>query len=419
MPEWLVVARRELLIRVRSPWFVIVTLLGPVAMIGLIVVPAYLSVKTHEKGYDIAIVDDSGEQLGEQMVAVAVVLSAMLPGELRMELTDAPREELLRQIRDEELDGYLVLPAGVLDGETITYYGANASNPVLERILRRSLRLLVQQMRADRAELDQEKLAWVIADVPVDLELETGTGTTASGEAAFALSYAVMFILYLGIVLYGVNVMRSVIEEKSSRVVEIVISTIKPTPLMLGKVAGVGGVGLLQLGIWVGGAALIFTFREQVLGLFGINGAGAIELPPFGFTEVAIVLVFFLLGYFFYASLYAAVGAMVNSEQEAQQVQTPVIMLLIIPVACMQLVAADPRGTTAEVLTMIPFASPVLMPMRYLLGGASGLQLALSIGILVAALSCAVWLAARVYRVGILMYGKRPSLRELVRWIRH
>jgi ABC-2 type transport system permease protein len=134
---------------------------------------------------------------------------------------------------------------------------------------------------------------------------------------------------------------------------------------------------------------------------------------------MAIVLAYFVAGYFFYASLYAAIGAMVNSDQEAQQAQTPVVLLLIVPVLCVQLVASDPRGGAAEVLTLIPFSSPVLMPMRYLLGGATGLDVLLSLGVLVLSTAAALMLAARIYRIGILMYGKRPSLRELARWLRY
>ena len=143
------------------------------------------------------------------------------------------------------------------------------------------------------------------------------------------------------------------------------------------------------------------------------------SLPPIGAGDLAVVLLYFALGYFFYAALYAAIGAMVSSEQEAQQAQTPVVMLLIIPVVCVQLVTNDPRGGIAQVLTLIPFSSPVLMPMRYLLGGATPMDLVMSLGILALSLVGAVALAGRIYRVGILMYGKRPTLRELGRWLRY
>ena len=157
----------------------------------------------------------------------------------------------------------------------------------------------------------------------------------------------------------------------------------------------------------------------QILGLFGMDARSELPIPDVGVAEIAIVLAYFFAGYFFYAALYAAIGAMVNSDQEAQQAQMPVVLLLIIPVLCAQLVVSDPRGAPAEVLTLIPFSSPVLMPMRYLLGGASQADVGISLAILLASLAGAVFLAARIYRIGILMYGKRPSLREIARWLRY
>jgi ABC-2 type transport system permease protein len=228
-----------------------------------------------------------------------------------------------------------------------------------------------------------------------------------------------MFILYMAILLYAVNVMRSVVLEKTSRVVEIVVSAAKPRELMLGKIIGVGGVGVFQLVIWAAIALVLFRYRGELLGLFGVPGAAGFELPPLTPGDIAVVLAYFLGGFFFYASLYAAIGAMVNSDQEAQQAQTPVVILLVIPVVCVQLVAGDPRGAAAEVLTLVPFSSPILMPMRWVLGGARATDLALSLALLLAATAVVVWLAARIYRVGILMYGKRPTLRELGRWIRY
>jgi ABC-2 type transport system permease protein len=219
--------------------------------------------------------------------------------------------------------------------------------------------------------------------------------------------------------LYAVNVLRSVVQEKTSRVVEIMVSAVKPRAMMLGKIVGVGGVGVFQLSIWAAIAALLLRYHVELLGLFGIGGAAAVDIPSISAVAIFVVLAYFVLGYFFYAALYAAIGAMVNSDQEAQQVQTPVVILLIIPVLCVQLIANDPRSPIAAALTLIPFSSPVLMPMRYLLGGASLWDVALSLALLAASIAVAVHVAARIYRVGILMYGKRPSLRELYRWIRY
>ena len=142
-------------------------------------------------------------------------------------------------------------------------------------------------------------------------------------------------------------------------------------------------------------------------------------VPPLDVADVVVILAYFALGYFFYAAMYAAVGAMVNSDQEAQQLQTPIMLLLVMPALCIQLVANAPRGVVAQTLTQIPFTSAMLMPMRYLLGGATWLEVAVSLAILLVSNALAVAVAGRIYRIGILMYGKRPSLREVARWLRY
>jgi ABC-2 type transport system permease protein len=211
--------------------------------------------------------------------------------------------------------------------------------------------------------------------------------------------------------------MRSVVTEKSSRVVELMVAATKPRSMMAGKIIGVGGAGLAQISIWliVGGLAL--AFHEQLLGLFGVSGGGM--LPTVGLDAFAVIFSFFVFGFLFYSTLYAAVGAMVSSEQDAQQAQIPVTMFLVIGMVSMTAVTGDPRGHTAELLTLVPFWSPMLMPLRYLLGGASLADVALSLGILALSMVVISRAAAKIYRVGILMYGKRPSLGELLRWLRY
>jgi ABC-2 type transport system permease protein len=422
---WLVIARREFLERVRTKWFMIGTLLGPIGMVALIVIPAVLA-RTGPDSVRIKLVDHTGRlapvveqtlelQRGWQVENVPVgpdVLPDGKPG-------PSSNDGLLVDIRDDKIDGFVMIPADALDQGLITYKGDNATNQEVVITILRSLQGAVTRVRATDAKVTEDQLAVVLMPVNIDIEQNMGEAKGSSGAAAFIVGYAVMLILYMAIVLYAMNVMRSVVQEKTSRVVELMVAAAKPSALMGGKILGVGAVGLVQLSVWLGMAYLTMEYRESVLGAFGVDGAGGFALPTLHPQEIAVVLVYFVLGYFFYASLYAAVGAMVSTEQEAQQAQTPVILLLIIPMTCMQLVANDPRGSTAELMTMLPFSSPILMPMRFLLGGASGLQVAISLGILMVSTAAVVVVAARIYRVGILMYGKRPSLRELVRWLRY
>ncbi|HVK74942.1 MAG TPA: ABC transporter permease [Kofleriaceae bacterium] len=412
LPDWLVIARRELLERVRTPWFIAVTVLGPLLMIGVIVVPAVLA-RAADSSARVQIVDHSGRvgaPLTEGLRAVGWT-PEVVPA-------DTGEAELLRRIADDRIDGFLVVPAEMPGAGTIQYQGDNATNAMAMQLLYQVTSKTVQALRGLDHQVPAETLGKVLAPVGFEPRHTTGAAGGSSGTAAFIVGYAVMFVLYMAIVLYAANVLRSVVQEKTNRIVEIMIAAAKPRALMLGKILGVGAVGLVQIAIWATMAVLTLTYRGTLLGAFGVE-AGDWSVPPLTAIDVAVVLAYFLLGYFFYSSIYAAIGAMVSSEQEAQQAQTPVVMLLIIPVACVQLVANDPRGPVAEVLTQIPFSSAVLMPMRWLLGGATTGSLLISMAILAASTLIVARLAARIYRVGILMYGKRPSLRELARWLRY
>ena len=420
LPDWLVIARRELLERVRTWWFIAVTLLGPVAMIALIVVPAVLAAGTGKDGVRVVIVDEGGpdsrvaEVLATDMAAIGWKAERAAP--------DVDPKALLARIADDEIDGFLTIPDAVDDPDAlpsrVVYQGDNATNQAVVFLLRDLLNQAVITARFEKFGVGGDQVRKLTAPPIFEPQHTTGATAGTSGGAVFLVGYAVMFVLYMAILLYAINVMRSVVQEKTNRVVEIMVAAAKPRALMLGKIIGVGAVGLIQVGVWVAMAVVTMLYREQILGIFGVE-AGEWDLPALGADAVAVILTYFVLGYFFYASLYAAIGAMVSSEQEAQQAQTPVIFLLVLPMVCMTLVTNDPRGVGAQVLTTLPFSSPILMPMRYLLDGATVAEVAISLGVLALSTWFVAWLAARIYRVGILLYGKRPSLRELGRWIRY
>ncbi len=404
---WAVVARREFLERVRTRWFAITTALGPIFMIGLLVVPVLLA------GLGGATKLDVIDHSGQIAPTLEVVLAKTGDWTVNIRTDDPSEASLLAEIHDKKIDGFLVIPKDALDKGEIVYQGDNATAQMPMAILREAVKeaRIVAIEHFDTAKLDR------LFNVNFTARHTTGEAATASGGATFALGYIVMFVMYLAIVLYGVNVMRSVVTEKTSRVVEMMVAATKPRALLLGKIVGVGAVGVVQVLAWFVMAIVLVTFREPILGLFGVHGGFA--LPPLTPLDGVVILVDFVLGYFFYAALYAAVGAMVSSDQEAQQAQTPITMLLVLTIICVQLVANDPRATGPMVLTLVPFSSPILMPMRWLLGGASGIEVVLSFAILAASTWLVALASARIFRVGILMYGKRPSLREVVRWLRY
>jgi ABC-2 type transport system permease protein len=276
---------------------------------------------------------------------------------------------------------------------------------------------VISQRGAD-AGLTPAQLEQVNAPISITQLHTTGETAGQSGAGTFLLGYIIAFILYMVITLYGVNVMRSVVQEKTSRVMELMVATVKPRSLMTGKILGVGGAGLVQIVAWLAMGAITLTYRAQILQRFGVSGGGG-ALPPIELGTMAIVVVYFILGYFFYASMYAAAGAMVSSEQDTQQVQMPITMLLVIGALCLQMVSNAPRGSATVIMTMIPLWSPMLMPMRYVLGGATPVDVVISLAILVTSTVLIARAAAKIYRMGVLMYGKRPSPRELIRWLRY
>ena len=417
---WFVVARREYTEGARSKWFIVTCVLGPVFFIALIGFSAWAQLRGGGKAARLALVDETHEAIGQE---VAAELEAGKLGDrqrFRVEVapTGADRAALTKRIDAGELDGYLVLPADVASGGLAIYRGTNASSTVDMAILEHSLRTAIVHARAHGLGLDAAQTSALLAPVAFDARQASAGGEEVTGEAAFIVAYIISFLLYMGILLYGVTVMRSVVLEKSSRVMEVVVSCARPWDLMLGKVVGIGMLGLTQLGLWTALAAVASAFKGPLLAHFLGPGAAAIAMPSIGAGQLAWVVVFFLGGYFLYSAIFAAVGAANDSERDAQQAQMPVMMVLIVASMCFPIISGAPRDPLAVVLTTIPFFSPVLMPMRVLLTPVPAWQLALSLVSLLGTIALALWCAARIFRVGILMYGKRSTLRELGRWVR-
>jgi ABC-2 type transport system permease protein len=411
-----VIARRELTERIRSKWFVVMTLLWPILMVGMIVIPALLGNQGSE-GAKVAIVDRSGVETGK---AMQLGLAFWLKWNTNIVPPDTDEKDLRKQIREGTLNGYVVIPRDALEGGEIIYAGDNASNQTVTIGFQRVVQSTVLQKRARKLGVDEE--TFKALDKPVNFSVRHSTGEeekASSGMLTFLLGYMLAFGIYMMITLYGVGVMRSVVTEKSSRVVELLVSATKPNAMMSGKIIGVGLAGLIQIAIWVVVGWIAIHFRDDLLSAVGGSSSKGLMLPSLTIGQMLVVLACFILGYLFYSAMYAAVGAMVSNEQDTQQAQLPVTFLLVIAMVSIISVANDPRGSTATVLTMVPFWSPMLMPMRYFMGGATPAQVTISLLILLISTLVVARAAAKIYRVGILMYGKRPTLRELVRWLRY
>ena len=442
MDKFWVVAKREYLERVRSRRFVVMTLFVPVFITAIFLIPAWVTARSAASvsSRNIVILDATGTGLGKRVSDVLmrdstpVRRGAQPPAPQVREVSasslaaaeDSATHEVMRP---NSIVGYLVLDDSTLSTRRIRYAGRNASSIVDTDKLKSAVRQAFTGVMLQREGVKPETIA-LISNLSLDMSVsqtridERGRG--GSGQAAIFLGVGIGILLLMSIIFHGQNVLRGVLEEKSTRVAEVVISSIKPEMLLAGKVAGAGAVGLTQQVLWIAISAYLMTnLAPLVLKSAGVpvSGGGASALGfSFGGLTIGlfvVVVLYFLFGFVFYASLLAAAGSMVNSEQDAQQAAMPVMYLLIGSWLFVNSVIVNPTGTIAKVLSWLPFSSPIIMPMRM---GLSPVGWPSVVGSLaVCALGCvfAVWLAARIYRVGMLMYGKKPSLAEVAKWVRY
>ncbi len=407
---WAVI-RREYIQRVRSKWFIFSTIGGPLFMIAVMIIPIYFSSRNEEAGRKIAVVDRTGV-LAERLT------SALSEGgyDVRTEAwSDTVVPHLTQEITDKKLGGFLVLDDSTLTSGQALYYGAKRPS---------TLRTLTIKQAVVAAALE-EQLSGRGVDAAAmvkggELRVEVLSDESDVTQRELAVGFGGAFFLYMVILLYSVAVMRATLEEKTSRVVEVVISSMKPWHLMLGKILGVGSVGLTQMAVWALSAGLIFSAgipammaaRPELSSLTDVKG-----LAP-GAGILVLFVVFFLFGFFLFSSMYAAVGAMCNTDEEAQQAQLPVTLLIIVPMLFMSPVMQNPTSAMAVSMSLFPFFSPVLMFARAAGGAAPFWQVGLSLVLMTLTIVVVAWVAGRIYKVGILMAGKRPTLPELIRWVK-
>jgi ABC-2 type transport system permease protein len=445
MDKFWVVAKREYLERVRSRWFVVMTLFVPVFITAIFLIPAWAAARSAAgaTSRNIVILDATGVGLGKRVADILMrdTSGTRLPASSQgapapePQVREVPASALAAAedsathevMKPNSVVGYLVLDDSTLSSRRARYAGRNASSIVDTDRLKSAVRQALTGVLLQREGVKPETIALVSnlsLNMPMTRIDERGRG--GSGQAAIFLGVGIGILLLMSIIFHGQNVLRGVLEEKSTRVAEVVISSIKPEMLLAGKVAGAGAVGLTQQVLWIAiSAYLITNFAPLLMKSAGVPMSGAnsaalgASLGGLTIGLFVVVVLYFLLGFVFYASLLAAAGAMVNTEQDAQQAAMPVMYLLIGSWLFVNSVIFNPTGTTAKVLSWLPFSSPIIMPMRMGLSPVPWTSVAGSLA--VCALGCvfAVWLAARIYRVGMLMYGKKPTLAEVARWVRY
>jgi ABC-2 type transport system permease protein len=421
---WVIVAR-EYLERVRTRWFLFSTVFGPVFFAALMILPAIVArrTKASEDVSRIVVFDATGREVGRR---VADGLSLGLIGdtartrvrEITLDQLAPAESAATRQIVRGELTGYLVLDSAALEGRRVRYAGRNASAEADMDMLRRVVRESIMETRLQMAGVEPEQSAALVRTrLEFALERISDRGRRGSATVTVFFALIIVVILYMALMLYGQAVLRGVMEEKQTRVAEVVLSSVRPWSLLAGKVIGVGSVGLTQLAVWISSALLLMRYREPILARFGAD-VTSFTPPDVGIGMGLVLLLFFVMGYIFYSSLFAAVGAMVNSEQEAQQALMPIILLLVSSFVFFQPILSKPTSGLAHTLSWLPFSAPIVMPLRMAVIPVEGWDIAISLISVAAGSYIAVWLAGRIYRTGMLMYGKRPTMRELARWLR-
>jgi ABC-2 type transport system permease protein len=426
MGKFWATTKREYLERVRTKWFIIATVFGPVLFGAITFLPSLMAMHTKASA-DVArivVLDATGTNLGQRVAnALGTPQAGSADGAIVRVVTPdgltAAESLATHEVMQNQKVGYLALDFQTVAGEKARYAGRNASSLSDMDRMESAVRKSVLALRLEQAGVDSAHVEALIGPkLSLESERITDAGRGGSGMVSVIFGFGIAFLLYMSILLYGQNVLRGVIEEKSSRMSEVIASSVPTDILLAGKVLGVGAVGLTQLVVWVGTGIAFLKLRVPILTAIGAH-ATTLPLPSVSIGLGLMLLAFFVLGYVFYASLFAAVGATVSNEQDVQQAAMPVILLLVVSILFISPILADPSSRLAVILSWLPFSSPIIMPLRLSVISLPPLVIAGSMVVLVLGCAVAVWLAARIYRVGLLMYGKRPNLRELVRWVRY
>jgi len=430
------IIRREYLAKVKNKSFILMTFLSPLIIVGLFLFVAYLTNVNNEKIRDIVVLDQS-DLFKETLVSTQ---------QTKYQLVETMDLKSAKSLANEtKAYGLLFIPNRTLDSISnyIQFFSEDSPSLSFIKGLESKLENRIKELKLRQAGVDLDKIEAAKTYINLNQESFEGVKTSKAGSAMkLMFGGAAGYLLFMFIIVYGNMIMRSVIEEKTSRIIEVIISSVKPIQLMLGKIFGTSLAGITQFAIWIllGFVILLvvtFVFgvdltpvqtpQQELMNKAMIQSASNAEIQtiinefytlPIGNLIIAFVL-FFIGGYLLYSSLYAAIGAAVDNETDTQQFMFPILMPLILAIYVgVFTVIEDPHGTISTVFSYIPFTSPVVMLMRIPFGVPLWEQ-ALSLLILGMTFVLVVWFAAKIYRVGILMYGKKPTYKELLKWLKY
>ena len=329
---------------------------------------------------------------------------------------DSIKADLNQRIADEKLDAYLIVPSD-FEGESVRFELStrNSSDFVSKTVLEDALNEAVRSERLAKVNITEQKLKEINRKIDFAVSGVDKKGNVSEGKGnLFYVAFAIAFLLYISITIYGSAVMGAVVEEKETRIAEILFSSARPFELMMGKLVGVGLAGVTQVGIWAISAGGLITY---LIAMSGSNDLVSL-IPDISPSFVIYFLIFYLVGFFIYSTIYALVGSMVTTTQEGGQFVLPTVFILMIGLYSVFPIVRDPNSTFSVIASLVPFISPITMPARILIESPPFWQIALSIAINILTIFGLVWLTAKVYRVGMLMYGKRATIPEVWKWIR-
>lgn len=443
MPNKIVaVIKREYMTRVKSKGFIVSLFLMPVLMCGLVLLSSFLAIM-EDKTEDmrkLAIIDETGEIFDQVQEAIAKHRTFQHKGELVYQAhretatTEKEKTTLQERVRKKELYAYLEIPKDVFSSGEVRFYARTATNFNVQNVLRRIISDIVRDKRFAESGYSQREARQLMRAVGFNAyAVKSGKGKDGEAKvesaietgARLGLGYILVFVLYLFVIIYANSIMRSVLEEKTTRIVEVIVSSIKPHQLLLGKLIGVCSVCLTMFAIWVIFGVLLVMNIKPILSIFGIDSLPiqfiqVIETVKASSADVLIYFfIYFIVGFFMYSTLYAVVGAICSSEEEAQQTSVPLTMLVVVPFVLMFQLFTIPDSTLSVLLSHVPFFSPILMFMRINVLMPPLWEILLNILVMCSTVLLVTLVSGKIYRVGILMYGKRPTFGQLWQWMRY
>jgi len=440
--KMLTVIKREYMTRIKSKGFIFSLFLMPLSMCVMVFLTVFLTSmqsKTKETR-ELVVIDETEQIFAPLQAAIAEHRTFQHKGELVYQLHEesATTEDaiisLRKRVNTKDIYAYLIIPKDLFDNGEAKFYARTATNFELQSALRRIISNIVRDKRFAESGYSQREVNRLMRSVRFSsFAIKSSKGKSGGTDvespmetgARIGLGYVLVFVLYLFVMIYASSIMRSVLEEKTTRIVEVIISSIKPHQLLLGKLVGVCSVCLTMFAIWVLFGVLLVINLDPLLGIFGIEGlpqelTGVIAIVKESSVGVlTYFFIYFITGFFMYSTIFAVVGAICNSEEEAQQTMGPLTLLFVVPFIMMFHLFRIPDSTLSILLSHIPFFSPILMFMRINVLMPPFWEIALNILLMCATVLLVTFISGKIYRVGILMYGKRPTLKELWQWSKY